>query len=306
MSSDATQPPKPMLNSTDSSRLRAGLGGTPVPPPSATVAVPPPQETSTGRLRRMKAGEIRTDTSRFAKPVSPAAETTTAQPPPAAATQVDPVTQRDTSTGRLRRMKASEPASSSAAEAAATVALPPPGSKPQTDTVKLKVQREAKKEGTPSASQTVRLRPPSAGLDGQATARPAPGAAGTIKLSPPPSAAIPSKAAQTIRLRPAGTPAPAPASTGDASAARTVKVNAPEETEEADGGKRTLKLRKDAPSLSQAPVAAAGEAAMAARAVAASAVGRPDMVFNTFSILSILTVGGFLGILGWQMVLHIF
>ena len=333
MSSDATQKPKPTLDSTDTSRLRAGLAGAspvpppaaaPVPPPSATAPAVAQSETNSGRLRRLMSGAIHTDTSRLAKvgaPVpppaqaSPTAETTPAMPvpPPAPAPASatvsvgDPLAQRDTNTGRLRRMKVGE-----SGNVAATAAVPAAAGKLVTDTVRLKVQREAKKEGAPSAGQTVRLRPPTTSLETQAgpAMRPAPAPAGTIKVSaPPPAPAAAPSAQQTIRLRSTGGAAaatmPVPPPAEDTTSAQTLKVT------DADGsaaqsGKRTLRIRKDGVPSGQAPAAVAGEAVMANRAAAAkAAASRSDTVFNVLSVLNILVIGGFIGVLVWQLMLHI-
>ena len=319
-----------------------------VKPSAAPAPAPAPQNASA----TIKTEVEHTDTARFTKLVKPAVVPPTPAPAPAADAQpkgagqtdtghfmnlvkptvvsegssiVDPVAKRDTSTGRLRRLSVTGQGDSALTAVIATPAAP---GKMQTDTVRLKVQRETKKEvPAAGASQTVRLRPPP-GMDGQtSTARPPSSASpgSTIRLAAPvpagePAAAPVDAARQTVRVKPMT--APAPAAQVEPDAAATVSVPMPDsatgtsdQTVRVDGdgtstqvAKRTLRIRRDEPA---APgTAEEGDVARAATPLTAvaptrAAVSQTDMVFNLFCAVNVLVIGGAIGILTWQCVKHL-
>ena len=158
---------------------------------------------------------------------------------------LDPLTLRDSDTSKLKRVK---PKSSTQ-----TINL---DSENISDTVHLKVIKEKKKQlaGILTASQTIRLRPPSAPQQAPAAGAPqAPQSSQTLKISP---TAPPPASAGTLKISPgagagAGTvsmpPAGAPAGTlkinmpASSSESGTIKVTKPNFAEAASSG--TLKIK---------------------------------------------------------------
>ena len=165
---------------------------------------------------------------------------------------LDPLTLRDSDTSKLKRIKPKS--------ATQTINL---DSENVSDTVHLKVIKEKKKQlaGILTASQTIRLRPPSSPQtpgDGQA---PAPQSSQTLKINPsappPPSTPGAPASAQTLKIAPgasasgSGTvsmpPAGAPAGTlkinmpASTSESGTIKVSKPNFAEASSAG--TLKIK---------------------------------------------------------------
>ena len=155
MADESTQKPKIVLRQTDTSRLKTEQtpGAQPPKPPAGET---PPKVTLT-----------KTDTSRLkAETVAGTAPVRPAVPPPAEPARpaqtvrlTDPMALRDTNTGHLRRI---EPGAQTPGTGAAVAPGAAPGEqkKGATETVRLKVMREQKKETPPEAGQTARLRPP--------------------------------------------------------------------------------------------------------------------------------------------------
>lgn len=193
----------------------------------------PGTKTDTSRLK--------TDTSRLK--TDTAAKTPAAVPPPPAAAApatppvpgsesptvevpilTDPMTLRDTNTGRLRRVQAD---SQKPASAGVTQSLEMGKErKASTETVRLKVLREQKKEAGlgPAGTQTARLRPPTMAS-----------AETTVTMPQPPGEPVkvsPGDASKTIRLevpteltRPTATPPATTTSAAGVSTATSKKVS---------------------------------------------------------------------------------
>ncbi len=143
---------------------------------------------------------------------------------------LDPLTLRDSDTSKLKKIK---PKSSTQ-----TINL---DSENISDTVHLKVIKEKKKQlaGILTASQTIRLRPPSAPQGG--TAAPGgPQSSQTLKI--PPTAAAPGgpQSSQTLKISPTASPAGTVNMPPQGSPAGTLKINMPASTSESG----TIKVTK--------------------------------------------------------------
>ena len=236
------------------------------------------------KLTKTNTNRLKTDTGRQKRqqesaPATPAEATDQGQPPPEAEVQADktdvtteqlqdPISLRETDSGKLRRIEPSEPGQTAVAAAA------PMDGQRTSETVRLKVVREQKKKlsNILTASQTIHLRPsnlaPSApgpqveeDTTGEAAGETAPatGPEGTIVTRPLPKVTPPS--AKTLKVAP---PTPKKADGGDDSirTAVTPEISAKNAT-------ATLKIRpkssqeapasapKPAPLAPLAPVAAA-------------------------------------------------
>ncbi len=169
------------------------------------------------KLSKADTNRLKTDTGRQKKEAdeatSAASETVKVQPPgagqgggdPEQTSEImDPMSLRDSSAGRLRRLESADAASTAVAPAAGE-----DGGK-TTETVRLKIVREKKKQlsNILTASQTIHLRPSNLAppTPGQPAAASPPGTAPTASVPPP----TPAASSETVKVAPPKPPAAAP------------------------------------------------------------------------------------------------
>ena len=153
---------------------------------------------------------------------------------------LDPLTLRDSDTSRLKKIKPKS--------ATQTINL---DSENISDTVHLKVIKEKKKQlaGILTASQTIRLRPPSAPQPAPQTAStlktpdPSPSSAGTVNMPPQTSPAGTLKINMPASSSESGTIKVAKPNFADTSSAGTLKIKSPEASATSGG---TLKIKSAA------------------------------------------------------------